>query len=200
MMKKVNNILIIISIVISIIYLILSNNYILNQILLCIAVIPVIFVPKIVRHFWHIKISSGLELVYIIFIDMALVFGSLMGGYGLISWYDSFTHFLSGMFTFVIGLSLLVWSHQYNLKNRAFNLVFTIMFTLSIAVLWECVEFTIDFVLKTDTQKVMDTGVTDTMKDMICALLGSVVLSISYIWAFSNSDDNFWSKLIKSSM
>ena len=72
------------------------------------------------------------------------------------------------------------------------------MFTFMIAVLWECVEFTIDNVMGTDTQKVLSTGVNDTMKDMICAILGSLLVMISYIWAYSVKVNNFWKKMVES--
>ncbi len=198
-MKKLNNVLIILSIFASIIYYATSGNYILTQLLLCLGVIPIILAPKIVRKLFKIKISPGLELVYIIFIIAAMVFGSLMGGYSMISWFDSLTHFFSGMLTFIIGLTLLVWLGEYHPKKHIYHVLFAIMFTLSIAVLWECCEFSIDLIFQTDTQKVVETGVTDTMKDMICAFLGSILFAISYLWAFSNSHNNFWSKLIKSS-
>lgn len=57
-----------------------------------------------------------------------------------------------------------------------------ILITLSVAVLWECTEFTIDKLLGTDTQKVLTTGVNDTMKDMICALLGAILYIVYYVY------------------
>ncbi len=198
-MKKINNLLIILSIIIGVTYLIISGNYILTQILLCLGLIPILLIPKILRYiFKSINISNGLELTYIIFIIMTMLFGSLMGGFSMISWYDSFTHFLSGMLSFVVGISLLVWLKKYKQDSIAYNILFAIMLTLSVAVLWECCEFTIDLIFKTDTQKVITTGVTDTMKDMICALLGAILLAIPYYYS-KDTKNNFWTKLVKNS-
>ena len=54
--------------------------------------------------------------------------------------------------------------------------------TLMVAGLWEIFEFTVDNLLGGDAQKVLTTGVTDTMKDIICALLGSILFSFCYLY------------------
>ena len=82
-----------------------------------------------------------------------------------------------------VGTNLLLkWLNRYDKKDIVFNIIYIILITLSVAVLWECVEFTIDKVLGMDTQKVLTTGVDDTMKDMICALIGSILYSIYYLY------------------
>lgn len=197
-MKKVNNILIILTILSAYVFMFVDGYYGIDRILLCLVLIPVLLVPKIVKKLFKIKISDGLELVYIVFIILTMLFGSIMGSFSLIHWYDSFTHFLSGMFTFVMGIFFLVWFKEHSDKKILFSCLFAMMFTFMIAVLWECVEFTIDNVMGTDTQKVLTTGVHDTMKDMICAILGSILVMISYIWAYIAKGDNFWKKMVKS--
>ena len=47
-----------------------------------------------------------------------------------------------------------------------------------ISVGWEIVEFVINLVLHNDPQHVLDTGVTDTMMDMIVCLIGSLIFWI----------------------
>ena len=51
-----------------------------------------------------------------------------------------------------------------------------------VASLWEIFEFTTDNLLGGDAQRVVATGVTDTMKDIICALLGSILFSFCYLY------------------
>ena len=175
-MKKINNLLIILSVISAYLFLFIEGYYGIDRVLLCIAIIPVLLVFKIIRKLFKIRISDGLEFVYIVFIILTMLLGSIMGFFSLISWYDSFTHFLSGMFTFVMGIFFLVWFKEHSDKKILFSCLFAMMFTFMIAVLWECVEFTIDNVMGTDTQKVLTTGVHDTMKDMICAILGSILV------------------------
>jgi len=184
-MKKINNIIIILSIIVEVIYFILLPTKELNNILLLIAYIPVILIPKIFNYIFRkskIKIDYNLEFAYLIFLIIAFLLGSIMGFYSKIHWYDSFAHLLSGVFTAYVSTVILKWLNRYKEKDTVFNVIYMILVTLSVAVLWECCEFTIDNVLGTDTQKVLKTGVNDTMKDMICALSGSIVFTIYYIF------------------
>ncbi len=197
-MNKLNNILIILTIISTYLFLFLDNYYGIDRILLCIVIIPILLVPKIARKLFKIKISNGLELVYIVFIILTMLLGSIMGFFSIISWYDSFTHFLSGIFTFVMGIFFLVWLREHDDKKILFSCLFAMMFSFMIALMWECVEFTIDNVMGTDTQKVLTTGVDDTMKDMICAIMGSLLVMITYIWAYSVKGNNFWKMMVNS--
>lgn len=191
-MKKINNIIIILSLVIELIYFIMNPIITVDNILLLLSYIPVIFIPKIFNYIFKkskIKITDDIEFAYLIFLILAFLFGSIMGGYSKIYWYDSFTHLLSGVFTAFMAPILLKWLNRYNKKDIVFNIIYIILVTLSVAVLWECTEFTIDKILGTDTQKVLTTGVNDTMKDMICALVGSILYSIYYLYSLSKKSN-----------
>ena len=164
---------------------ILPDIITLNDILLLLVYIPVIYIPKIFNYIfkkYKIEIDNKLELIYIIFIILAFLLGSIMKIYSLIYWYDSFVHLLSGVLTAYISIYILKWLNKYNKKDILFNIIFIILITLSVAALWEMTEFTIDKVLGTDVQKVLTTGVNDTIKDMICALLGSILFIVYYIF------------------
>ena len=191
-MKKINNIIIILSLVIELIYFIMNPIITVDNILLLLSYIPVIFIPRIFNYIFKkskIKITDDIEFAYLIFLILAFLFGSIMGGYSKIYWYDSFTHLLSGVFTAFMAPILLKWLNRYDKKDIVFNIIYIILITLSVAVLWECTEFTIDKILGTDTQKVLTTGVNDTMKDMICALVGSVLYSIYYLYSLSKKSN-----------
>lgn len=191
-MKKINNIIIILSLVIELIYFIMNPIITVDNILLLLSYIPVIFIPRIFNYIFKkskIKITDDIEFVYLIFLILAFLFGSIMGGYSKIYWYDSFTHLLSGVFTAFMAPIVLKWLNRYDKKDIVFNIIYIILVTLSVAVLWECTEFTIDKILGTDTQKVLTTGVNDTMKDMICALIGSILYSIYYLYSLSKKSN-----------
>ena len=191
-MKKINNIIIILSLVIELIYFIMNPIITVDNILLLLSFIPVILIPRIFNFIFKkskIKIEDDVEFVYLIFLVLAFLFGSIMGGYSKIYWYDSFTHLLSGIFTAFMAPIILKWLNRYDKKDIVFNVIYIILVTLSVAVLWECTEFTIDKILGTDTQKVLTTGVNDTMKDMICALIGSILYSIYYLYSLSKKSN-----------
>lgn len=199
-MKKINNIIIFISIIGEIIYFILNPLFTIDNILLLLAYIPVIFIPRIFNYILKnskIKIGYGIEFVYLIFLILAFLFGSIMGFFSKIYWYDSFTHFLSGIFTAYMGIILLIWLNRYKEKDIIFNVIYMIFITLSIAVFWECIEFSIDKILGTDTQKVLTTGVNDTMKDMICALTGAILFIIYYVYSIKDKKNNLMKRIIE---
>ena len=188
-MRKINNVVIILSIVVEIIYLLFNIPSDIQNILLFIVFIPVLFIPRIFNLIFkskNIKIGDDTEFMYLIFLILAFLMGSIMHFYSLIYWWDSFAHLLSGIFTAYISLLVLKWLDNYYPKKKIFNVVFIICFVLAVAVLWECMEFTIDRVGGGDTQKVLTTGVVDTMKDMICALLGGILFTIVYIRSVIN--------------
>ena len=191
-MKRINNIIIILSLIGELIFFILNPVTTIDNILLLLSYIPVIFIPRIFNYIFKkskIKITDDIEFAYLIFLILAFLFGSIMGGYSKIYWYDSFTHLLSGVFTAFMAIVLLKWLNRYDKKDIVFNIIYIILVTLSVAVLWECTEFTIDKILGTDTQKVLTTGVNDTMKDMICALVGSILYSIYYLYRLSKKSN-----------
>lgn len=191
-MKKINNIIIILSLIVELIYFIMNPIITVDNILLLLSYIPVIFIPRIFNFIFKkskIKITDDIEFAYLIFLILAFLFGSIMGGYSKIYWYDSFTHLLSGVFTAFMAPIVLKWLNRYDKKDIIFNVIYIILVTLSVAVLWECTEFTIDKTLGTDTQKVLTTGVNDTMKDMICALAGSILYSIYYLYSLSKKSN-----------
>lgn len=191
-MKKINNIIIILSLIVELIYFIINPIITVDNILLLLSYIPVIFIPRIFNYIFKkskIKITDDIEFAYLIFLILAFLFGSIMGGYSKIYWYDSFTHLLSGVFTAFMAPIVLKWLNRYDKKDIIFNVIYIILVTLSVAVLWECTEFTIDKTLGTDTQKVLTTGVNDTMKDMICALAGSILYSIYYLYSLSKKSN-----------
>ena len=84
-MKKINNILVILTIISAYVFLFIDGYYGIDRILLCLVLIPVVLVPKIAKKLFKINISDGLELVYIVFIILTMLLGSIMGFFSLIS-------------------------------------------------------------------------------------------------------------------
>ena len=104
--------------------------------------------------------------------------------YGQIFWYDKFIHFLSGIITSFIAIYIL--EKIKNRHNLLFNILFIIAFSLMVASLWEIFEYLSSYYFNVDPQRVALTGVSDTMKDIIVAFLGSILISLSYY--FENTE------------
>lgn len=182
-MKKINKLLIVVFILLDIGYTIYSGLYgNIKNILINISIFPLVFVPTLIRKIFKINFPDTFETLFLIFLFMAQFLGSILGFYSKIPCWDSILHFISGIITSLIGIALLVWFHKYNKKNITFNVLFITITAIAIAGLWEYFEFIADIFTKGDAQKVAETGVTDTMKDMIVATLGSILFSLFYAY------------------
>jgi len=173
--KKINYVLIISAIAVAIYYYIIHGCNNTSELLSYIGLIPLLCLIKIIRKIFKLEISDNLENIYIIFVILSFLLGSLMKFYHKIYWFDSFTHFVSGILTAMVVFIYLKKTKNYDNKTIFYNILFIIAFVMMIASLWEIIEFSIDKIFGLDTQRVIANGVDDTMKDMICALLGSVV-------------------------
>lgn len=181
-MKKTNDILIILMIIVNTICMLLSicGKYNSN-ILVCLSLYLIIFLPRIIRKFSS-KVNDLIELIFLLFILFAQLLGSILHFYGIIYWYDSFMHYISGILTSFLAVIILILFNKYDDNDKVFNVIFILSITLMVASLWEIFEFTTDNLLGGDAQRVVATGVTDTMKDIICALLGSILFSFCYVY------------------
>ncbi len=183
-MKKINNLLIFLCSLASICFFVRDLNIGANQRFLGdLSMVFVLLIPKILRKIFKIKITDTMELIYIIFMILAQFLGSVVNLYNKDTtwWYDLFTHFLSGVLTTILALVIMNWLGVYKEKNKWFNFVFMISFTLMIASFWEFLEFGTDNFLGMNVQHSLETGVRDTMEDMLVAFLGSIIVSVTYL-------------------
>lgn len=196
-MKKLNNVLIFLCSLAAICIFVKDINIGATDRLLGDITIPlVLFIPRIMRSIFKIKITDAMELVYVIFIILAQFIGSVINLYNKVWWYDLFAHFLSGVLTTILAMVVMDWFGVYNEKHKWFNALFMICFTLMVASLWEFTEFAADLIMKTDVQHVIDTGVADTMEDMLIAFVGSIIVSISYLVENKVSKNGFLRKIV----
>ena len=179
MMKKLNYSLRIISILIGLYRLITYGAPSISDTLMYLGIIPITFLPVIINKFFKVKIPAKLETIYLIFIILAYDLGSINRLYSKIYWFDTFNHFISGIISGIVAIWTLKNLKKYQSKDKIFNIIYIIAFTMMIASFWELIEFSIDNILNLDVQKVKTTGVNDTMKDIFCALLGGITFIIS---------------------
>lgn len=196
-MKKINNTLIFIFSLASICFFVKDLNIGANDRLLSDITVPLVFLlPRIFSKIFKFKITDNMEFVYVIFIILAHFVGSVVNLYNKVWWYDLFAHFLSGILTAILSLVIMNFLKVYNDKNKLFNVIFIISFTLMIASLWEFLEYGADTFLKMNVQHSIETGVSDTMEDMLVAFLGSIIVSILYIIEGKKTKKGFLRKSI----
>ena len=196
--KIINFILIFISIFCSFCY---SVNTIINGdiygTLIRLSIVPIIILPYLLKKIFKFNISTYSETIYIVFIFLSHFLGSIVNLYKSIYWYDSFTHFLSGIVVFFYGLEFLIITNKYDKKDMWFNVLFLMALSFMVAGLWEIFEFTCDDIFGKDAQKVIETGVTDTMKDIIMAVLGSSLCALFYYREYKEKNKNLFKNFIK---
>lgn len=195
-MKKINNIIYFIVTIYSV-YLACTNPSGIYGALIKLSVIPIIFLPQILEKLFHFKMNDSLKDIYVLFIFLAHFLGSIVNLYHKIYWYDSFTHFLSGIVISFLATYLLVTFKKYNRKSILFNILFILGLSFMVAGLWEMFEFTSDKLFGKDAQNVLTTGVDDTMKDMIVAALGTILYCVLYIYEEWENKDIIIRKFIK---
>ena len=153
-----------------------NNNY--ARAMTFVAIFPLLLIPFIINK-TKFKLSDKEIFLYYLFILLADFIGCVCNLYNTVSWYDIFVHFLSGMFTFV--LATIVYRIISDRNNKLLKLLFCLGIVSLIAITWEVFEFSIDSFAHTNLQHNQDTGVIDTMQDMIVAMLGGIISSI-YTW------------------
>ena len=181
-MRKTNQLLIIAVIILAVFHIILNfitdpSLYLNNKAIFLkdFSIVITIIAPYIVEKIFKYHIADGFKLVWIIFIFMAHYLGVILELYNTLLYYDKVVHTVSGILTAYVGM--LILSH-IKLKGNGFNILFIVSFSALCAVSWEIFEFVCNILVGGDAQKVIETGVDDTMLDMIVAIIGSIIYSI----------------------
>ena len=179
--KYLNYILVAVSILISLYYAVFRDNELILK-LKDLSILLTITSPYLIERIFKIRTTDIEKFIMISFVFVAQFLGVTCELYNSINYFDKFTHFLSGILTSLIALYLLKF---YKIKlNKIFVTVFIISITLAVASMWEIFEFTNSKLFYMDPQRVIKTGVNDTMYDIIVAFLGSIIVSFCNL--FSN--------------
>ena len=125
-----------------------------------------------------VKVSLRFELAYLLFLIPAMIVGIDLDLY---KWeavpYDKIVHMASGVLT-AFGARELLDQASGKPDKMWFKALWSMSFVAFVAVLWECFEFGCDQIGGMHMQELISEGVTDTMYDMIVALIGGVIGTI----------------------
>ena len=144
-----------------------------------IAVIPLIFAGDILKKL-GVRTSAIIEIIFLIFLFISSILGSLFHFYEFVDYFDKFAHLLSGIVTAILGIIML---KKWRIKSKhqlSFDIILMNILSLAIASAWEIYEFVASKALNSVLQRVGASGVTDTVHDMIVALIGSLMVSVMY--------------------
>ena len=174
-MKKVNIILLIITLVCSFITIIGELDKGIVIILKDSSIILTATLPYIVNKLFKVKLNDVVIFVWLIFIFLAHYMGVTAEFYNKWEGFDKIVHTFSGILTAYVGMLLIPKDNKI-----WFSILFIISFSWMCAGLWETFEFVCNILFGGDAQRVAETGVTDTMMDMIVAFIGSSAFCLGY--------------------
>ena len=136
-------------------------------------------IPAIFRRSYKIRLPVEIDLVAVIFVYAGIFLGGVQGYYTSFWWWDGLLHAISGILLGMAGF-LLVYvlntSEKINLNLRpSFVAIFSVGFAVALGVIWEILEFAADHFFGTSLQ---ETGLVDTMWDLILDLLGALLVAV----------------------
>ena len=187
------------------------GNY--HNMFLGILTLILFMVPQFLDKKLSVTIPVGLETVILIFIFSAEILGEINAFYVKIPIWDSILHTTNGFLMAAIGFALIDLfnrSKKFSIKmSPYFVAFFAFCFSMTVGVLWEFFEFSMDQFFGLDMQKdwivtainsvvingeqwnlggYLDIGLIDTMKDLIVNFIGAVVFSVIGILYLKNRE------------
>lgn len=133
---------------------IIFGNY-LNA-LLCVLSLVLFYIPSLIEKTFKIDLPDGLEIAIYCFIFAAEILGEIENFYGVIPMWDNILHTINGFLAASVGFSLV---NLLNKKVKHFKLspVFVALvafcFSMTIGVMWEFFEYSVDKFTVSDMQK-----------------------------------------------
>lgn len=150
-------------------------------------VMQVLFVlPLLIELIFGRRLSNLVVFCYVLYIILAGFIGSLLRVYYLFNGYDKIIHCLFGYIFSMPAIFIISLCQDYKKLNPVLVGLFCLLFSLSLELLWEILEFSIDRLLGQTMQGVPIEGygvplVTDTMTDMMCNTSGAILFFLHFI-------------------
>lgn len=151
--------------------------YLPSHLLTYFAVIPLVIIPDMLDKM-KLNLEEKDKTIYFAFVFFAYFLGSVVNLYNITWWYDILMHFISGIVAGYLGYFILRKLKMYQGKYNIFNFIFILSFSIAVAGIWEIAEFSMDRFTGSNLQHWLDTGVIDTMEDIICGTLGGLVFAL----------------------
>jgi hypothetical protein len=176
----------------------LKSDYVL-MLIQCFLGLVVMMIPSIIERRRAIDIPDSMEILYFVFLYLAIYLGEVRNFYYLVPHWDTILHAFSGGMLGAMGFSLV------NLLNKSdrvqfdlspfFIALFAFCFALAAGAIWEIYEYTVDatlglnmqkFALADGTQLVGHGALSDTMYDFIVDALSALIISILGYYSIKN--------------
>lgn len=145
-------------------------------------VIAMTLVPSFLSRKYRIYLPPEFQLISATFIFLSLFLGSAGDFYYRFWWWDIVLHTGSGFLLGIVGfIALYLLNHTDRLPRElspAFRCFFGVTFAVFLGVLWEIFEFAADQIAPYWNMQSGETGVADTMWDLIVDTIGAVIVGL----------------------
>lgn len=143
--------------------------------------------PALLRRHYRIFIPPEFQLVAAVFVFLSLFLGSGFDLYYKYWWWDIVLHTGSGFLLGIVGFLAVFLLNRTNRipagMKPGFIGLFGVAFAVFLGVLWEIFEFIVDRIAPAVNMQSNETGVVDTMQDLIVDTLGAVIVALMG-WAY----------------
>jgi len=175
----------------------LYNGLWINAFLVAI-IIGITLSPAMLGRHFDVTVPAEFQLLAVLFMFASLFLGEIRRYYDRIWWWDIALHASSGLLLGLFGF-LLIYVLNQNRRielhlRPVFMALFAFLFAVTVGALWEIFEFSMDQFVGTNMQKSMlgdDSGLTDTMWDLIVDALGALLISVFGWWYMKRGERSF---------
>ncbi|MDD2377945.1 MAG: DUF2238 domain-containing protein [Bacilli bacterium] len=139
-----------------------------------------LLIPFLTKKIIKINLNELFKFLYYIFVILLVLFGDVINLIRDTLWFDKITHFYFGFLMSLVAVLFLKYNKKSLNNKLIFDMLFISGFTLLLANCWEFIEYTVDKLFNANNQRWIQTGVDDTMIDLLITFLGSIIINISY--------------------
>lgn len=134
---------------------IMMQNY--ENIFVCLLTLLLLLVPSFVQLTFKVELPIFLEILILIFIYAAEILGEIDNYYFSIPYWDTILHTINGFVCAAVGFSMVSLLNKSEkiqfFVSPLFLAIVSFTFSMTIGVLWEFFEFSMDQLFAMDTQK-----------------------------------------------
>jgi len=128
-----------------------------ENVFLCILTLLLFLAPTFLERKIRIDLPDTLEIIIMLFIFAAEILGEIRAFYVHFSYWDTMLHTLNGFLCAAIGFSLVDILNRHDRfsfsLSPAYMAIVAFCFSMTIGVLWEFFEYSMDMLLRVDMQK-----------------------------------------------
>lgn len=142
-------------VIVTMVLQVFNRNF--ENVFLCALTLILLMVPSFIQVNLKIELPTGLEIILLLFIFAAEILGEIQAYYIKVPEWDTILHTMNGFLMAAIGFSLvdiLNRNERFSIKlSPVYVAIVAFCFSMTIGVVWEFFEFSMDMLFGLDMQK-----------------------------------------------